>query len=176
VESIVTERFLSAFGRLPVVIQVAHATDDPAPRLADVEAALAKTAARMTDDDADVAALSERILALRALRDRARAEAEAAPVVHDVMTGETFAEAWQAAEDDLARRDLLASALEEVVILPGGGRGQRLDAERVVFHYREDRVSPDDLEAESSDEAKAWLRTRYPDHPAFRDVDGGAAG
>jgi len=149
VEAIVTARFLSTFGRFPVVVQVVAEGPNEAPALSEVEAAITETAARMTEDDADVAALAERIVSLKALRERARAEAEASPKVHDVYTGETFADAWERAEDDLARRDLLASALEEIVILPGGGRGRPLDPERVVFHFHPDRVSPEDLEGDS---------------------------
>jgi hypothetical protein len=102
----------------------------------------------MNDDDADLDALAKRLATLKDLRAEARADADASPGVRAVMTGETFAEAFAAAKDDLARRDLLASGLEEVVVLAGGRKGRAFDADRVVLHFR-DEVSADDLDGDS---------------------------
>ena len=161
VEALVVERFLGAVGRLPVVAIEEVEGSDPAPLLADVEAAIAETVSEMTDDDADVAALSERLASLKSLRSKARAEADAAPQVRQVVTGETFEEAWNRAETDAARRDLLVSGLEEVVIFPASGGGRYLDPARVLIRFREG-LNVDALDGESTSPAsKAFLSKRY---------------
>ena len=149
VERVVVDRFLGAVGRFPVVRFEEAEGASLAPRLAEIEAAIADTLAAMTDDDADLDALTSRLASLKDLRAEARAQADAAPGVRPVRTGETFAEAWAAAEDDRARRDLLASGLEEIVVTPGGGKGRAFDPDRLILHWREAGVDPDDVEANS---------------------------
>jgi site-specific DNA recombinase len=154
VESVVVDRFLSAFGRFPVIQIEAVEPVDPAPRLVEIEAAITDTTLAMQEDDADVPALLERLATLKGLRARARTEAHAAPEVREVVTGETFSEAWHATEDELARRELLACAIEEIVVLAGGGRGRALDPERVVIRYRDAGVSREDLDGSSPGPAR----------------------
>ena len=138
VERYVVEEFLAVAGSLPVVrIEEDTAAADDAPRLADIEAAISDTLARMADDDADVAALGERLTALKAARAQARAQADVAPAVHAYRTGETFRETWDAVANDLGRRDLLALALEAVFVAPAATRGGRgLDPARVSLRWR----------------------------------------
>lgn len=147
VEAFVVECFLSAVGRLPVVRLEAVDTDDPAPLVAEVEAAIRDTVSAMAEDDADVAALAERLASLKDVRSRARSEAEERPPSRHVWTGETFGQAWEAA-DEVARRDLIASAVEEVVVRTSDRRGPRFDPSRIVLHFREGGASVD-LDGES---------------------------
>lgn len=139
VEQLVVDDFLSTAGHLPVVML---AFDDSAPAssssLTELEAAIADTLQRMGDDDADVTALAERLSDLKAARSRARASADAAPSLLRHDTGLTFAQAWDLNADDLgARRDLLASAVERVVLRPAPTRGGRgVDPSRLSILYR----------------------------------------
>jgi hypothetical protein len=167
VEEVVVARFLAAVGRFPVVRFEEAEVADLAPRLAEVEAAIADTLAAMAEDDADLGALAKRLASLKDLRAEARADADASPGVRAVLTGETFAEAFAAAKDDHARRDLLASGLEEVVVLGGGGRGRRFDAERVLLRFREG-LSCDDLDGESAGPSRLDARLAGVGRPPRR--------
>lgn len=135
-EAYVVEQFLRVAGRLEVVRREV----DEAPgaeQLADVEAAIAETVAAMADDDADVAALSERLVALKAARTRARADAEASPDVRLVPTGRTFRDAWDATDDVGVRRDLLATAIDGVYVDPSQVRGgPKIDPTRIRIDWR----------------------------------------
>lgn len=131
---------LATLGRFAVVELVETGGRDPAPRLAEVEAAVADTLAAMGEDDADLAALGARLAGLKELRARARADADRAPAVEERRTGQTFAEAWAAlGEGDTAgRRELLLSAIEAVYVDAATARGGRgLDAGRVRIVWRE---------------------------------------
>lgn len=134
-EAFVAADFLARMGHFSVMEVEEVEGADPAPRLAEVQAAIADTLARMAEDDADVDALSERLATLKTARSRARAEEVAAPPVRTRETGETFAEAWERLEDVEARRGLLMSGLEAVRIAPGGGRGRAFDSSRVSLDW-----------------------------------------
>jgi site-specific DNA recombinase len=139
IESHVVTEFLSIAGPLPVVRVEEDAPAEDSLRLADIEAAISDTLARMADDDADVVALGDRLASLKAARSQARTQAEAAPSVRAYRTGETFAEAWAAAANDAARRDLLTSAVEAIYLAPAKVRGGRgLDPARVEVLWRGD--------------------------------------
>lgn len=131
VEEFVVERFLRAVGRLPV-IERQPLEEDEAPALVEVEAAIQDTVASMAEDDADVVALAERLAALKRVRAQVRDDARAEPDVVEVLTGETFAQAWESLEGaPAARRALLGRALAAVVVEPTERRGNTLDPERV---------------------------------------------
>lgn len=138
-EAYVAGELLATVGRFPVVELVEVGGADPAPALGDIEAAIADTLARMGDDDADVEALGARLVTLKAARGRARAEAEAAPVVEERRTGETFAAAWARLADDTAgQRALLLHAIEAVHVDPAAvASGRTLDPARVRIAWRE---------------------------------------
>lgn len=136
-EAHVAERFLDTFGRLPVVAWEPAATD-PSPELADIEAAIRDTAASMTVDDADVTTLASRLEGLKQLRAKARSTAPPAPAVKTRRTGQTFAKAWEAEPDILARRELLEAGLSAVYIDPATRRGGGgLDPSRVRIEWQE---------------------------------------
>lgn len=85
-EDYVTSEFLRRFGRFTVVEVEEIEAPDPAPKLADIEAAIAETVARMADDDADVEALADRLANLKAARSRAKGRGDrrpARPVLRD---------------------------------------------------------------------------------------------
>lgn len=138
VDEYVTERFLAAVGSFPVT-ETLETTERPdTAALAAVEEALRETSIDLAevDDDAEEAALLER---LRTLRGRAR-ELRAVPMtpsVRVVETGETFAEAWASAPTVEARRDLLTHALEEIVVRKGKRGRHGLDPARVIIRWRE---------------------------------------
>ena len=139
-EEHVVEEFLSTVGHFQVV-EVEEVEEDHAPALTEIEAAISDTLASLAQDDADVAALTERLGSLKAARARARAEAEEAPAVIARRTGETFAEAWARTDDVEERRQLLLSGLEAVSIAPGGGRGRAFDSSRADLLWRFDEVA-----------------------------------
>lgn len=117
IEDEVSRRFLTSFGKLPVV-EIRESVREVAG-LAAVEEALRDTTDRLRDPDADMAVLLERLTKLRAERDRLAA-LPLDTVEEAVETGETFAEAWERC-DVGARRRLLETAGIDVTI----ARGQR---------------------------------------------------
>jgi site-specific DNA recombinase len=137
----VERRFLSAFGRLPVVELRQVVRDDV--RIRDVEAAIADTTDELRRPDADLGALVERLTTLRAERERL-ADLPSAPTVESVETGETFSETW-AAGDYLARRALLLTSGVVVTLHPPRIRG-RWNADRVSIEFPPDERGSIDLD------------------------------
>lgn len=133
-EAIVAE-FLKVAGRMPVLQPVEVGGSDPAPRLAEVEAAIRDTLASMGEDGADVGALAERLGRLKALRSDARAEEAEAPEVVEVLTGETFAEAWAGTDSVAERNALLRKGLAAVYLEPTDRRGNSFDPSRLVYRW-----------------------------------------
>lgn len=116
--------FLSAYGHVEVLETVTEAAEPG--DLADVRKAIAETSEAMRGDG-DVMALAERMLALRAERERL----EALPQTREVRrrTGQTYADLWE--DSDIAgRRALMLSAEAYARILPAPRRG-KFDPERV---------------------------------------------
>ena len=130
VEAEVERRFLDALGIFPVVEQVVTTRD--VPGLAEVEQALRETADEMTRPDADVAALVERLNALRVRRESLEA-IPVAPETRLVETGQSFAERW-AVEDVAGRRALLRSAGVEVTLGPGQKGRWRPERVQMTVH------------------------------------------
>lgn len=127
------ETYLDAVGWMPEVRREERLAD--VSGLAEVEEAITATASAMTAPDADVAALVERLQALRERRE-ALASAPAEPQVVEVATGRTVAEAWEASTLD-ERRALLRSALDGRVVIRPGVRGRRgLDTARIAAPWR----------------------------------------
>lgn len=140
VEAAVVEQLLAVVGRFEVVLR-REEVRDVADRAA-VEEALAETAKAMTAPGADVAALVERLNALRARRDELDAM-PSAPEVVEVPTGRTYAEVWHDTDDDedtttTQRRELLRDALSgPIELLPAEVRGRRgFDPARLVIPWR----------------------------------------
>jgi DNA invertase Pin-like site-specific DNA recombinase len=161
-DSYVTAHFLAAWGRLPVLDVVEEAPTADAIELERVEEALRETSAALAvveDDDTETELLSR----LRTLRARARdlRNAPTEPQTRYVPTGHTFAGVWASAHENTdTRRELLRSALEEIVVRKGQRGRHGLDPERVriVPRYRPDTS---DMDGESSPANKAWLIERY---------------
>lgn len=106
VEAEVVQRFLTGVGFIPVTEFREVETGDNG--LTVVESAIRDLAAKMSEPDADVAALAEQIIDLKAEAARIRA----LPMetrVEATDTGRTFAELWEDA-DEASRRDLLTDA------------------------------------------------------------------
>lgn len=139
--SIVAERldeyvegvFLDKVGKFEVV--EARESVREVAELAATEAAIKATTAELADaDDEREAELMADLRRLKAKRRELLAAPEE-PEVELVSLGMTFAEAWEARDTD-GRRDLLASAIEHIVIRPGV-RGRRgIDPQRVDIHWR----------------------------------------
>lgn len=138
VEENVETRFLAAVGHMAVVEEETLAGEESAPRLADVDAAISETLASMSDDDADMDTLSDRLASLKELRKRARAETHAEPETRQVATGETFAEAWHSSDSEREHNAYLRHALAAVVIAPTDGRrgGRGIDPARVELVWK----------------------------------------
>ena len=128
----VEEHFLRTLGDREVMVRTveASATDTD---LADVEAAIRATTTAMTEDDADVLALAERLASLKARRALLR-EAPCEPMVRLVRSGETIRAAWERAELP-QRRELLAANLAVLSINKATGRGKpgAIATDRVVL-------------------------------------------
>lgn len=141
IEAHVERVLLDSFGRWPAV-RIEEVDTDPAPLLADIQAAISETLAAMDRDDADMDALRARLDVLKAARATARAE-ETGPSFIERHTGETVAEAWAAAGDNVeAKRVLLLSAIETIKIAPAA-RGERLSDARVDIVWRDGDIDPD---------------------------------
>lgn len=136
-EKYVVDEILATAGRLPVVRVDVEESDDPAPALIEIEAAISQTLTRLADvdDEDEEDRLSDRLRALKAARREARRLEVSAPAVTMRSTGETFAEALARAVDDVAaRREILRSALVSVTV-SAGSRGRTFDPSRVVLHF-----------------------------------------
>lgn len=88
-------------------------------------------AAFATAPSSNLADLAARMANLREAEERLLAEASASPIYAVVSTGSTYAEAWSAAPDVVARRALLSDAIANVVVTKGRG----LVADRVVVDW-----------------------------------------
>lgn len=125
-EQFVTAEFLAAVGSANEVETTEETTGaDVSAQLAEVDALIRETANRMTDDDADVTALSARLGTLKATR----ATLKATPVTTRTIsrpTGRTLAQAWAGAELDIdTQRRLLLGAVDHVAVSPAN-RGARV--------------------------------------------------
>ena len=128
-EAHVTERFLAEVGSMEVLERVEEVQDDTS--LAEVERAVTETASAMAADDADVEALSARLVSLKARR----AELRALPVTRTVRlvpTGQTFAEAWEAGSME-ERREMLTANVALLAIRKGKRGHKGLDPARVTL-------------------------------------------
>ncbi|GAA5136834.1 recombinase family protein [Alloalcanivorax gelatiniphagus] len=135
-EEYVVEEVLRERGQKRLVKSVPIPSDND-ETLVEIEAAIRQTTEAMAKEDADVAALVERLQALKSRRVDARAGVDR-PQNQYRVTGQTFGREWErvGAEDVEARRQLLIGQLEAVRITPGGGRGRAFDCGRAVLIWR----------------------------------------
>lgn len=139
-ERVVERRFLDIVGDWPVVELVSVTVDDG--RRADVEAAIAETAQKLTERGADVATLAARLAELHAVRESLPATTPTE--VRRVETGRTFAEEWHARDVD-GRRALLLSAGVRVMIHRASVPGRKIFEEaRVQVEIGADREDDGD--------------------------------
>lgn len=133
VEDHVAAQFLAVYGGYEVVEM--RETSRDTGELAEVEAAIASTAADMASPDADFGSLVERLTMLRARRE-ALAAVPVESVLEEVRTGETFAEAWEKRDLD-GRRALISYALDgPIVVRPALKRSKIIDWSRVEIPWR----------------------------------------
>ncbi|MEV6416370.1 recombinase family protein [Kribbella sp. NPDC051718] len=138
-EAWVTARFLEQFGPREVMRHVEELPDIAA--LAEVEAAISATAAKMTNDDADVSALASQLAALK----ERRAELKSRPavrVVKLVPTGRTFAQTWEAASEE-ERNAILADNVVILSVRKGKRGGGPIDMGRVTLVTQPERLPED---------------------------------
>lgn len=137
VEEHVAALALERLGNMPLMESVPVLTEGAVGvSFADVERALRDTTAAMLADDADVAALSERLAALKATRAGLRERGQR-PARLNVLrpTGETWAERWER-EDTDGRRRLLGEWVERVEVHSRPHRGGRFSPDRVAVLWR----------------------------------------
>ncbi len=121
VESTLAEQFLARLGSEPVFrIWVEHGLPERLPvceaEIASLTAEIARALAE--DRDEEIGALLDRRRSLTAEREELRSQPRETSFRYE-ETGQTYAEAWVAAEgDNIARRALLDRALESVTVLP----------------------------------------------------------
>lgn len=130
-EEYVTDRVRAVAGALPVE-RVEVDEVEEAPALAEIEAAISETLARLgeVEDEDEEDGLHDRLRSLKAARRTAR-EADDEPIERRIATDLTFAEALETLTETAERRDVLLSALAAVVVDVPGKRGKTFDPERV---------------------------------------------
>lgn len=133
-EALIEERLLAERGDEPIIEAVREAAADNSAALSDVEDAIRTAALAMAEDGADVGALSARVVALREERTRLR---QASPREESwSYSGRSVREAWAAAgDDDLERREVLASQVASVTMRRGRG-GRYLDKSRLTIEWQ----------------------------------------
>lgn len=129
----VVDLLISTRGSEHVLESIDQAPAEDRVRLADLEAAIDDTTARMRDDDADMVLLAERLTALKAQRQKARSGSETQRTFQ--VTGKRLETAWTAAGNDVvAQRALLTGKIARVLLAPAGGRtGRKFDKGRVTL-------------------------------------------
>ncbi|WP_345153340.1 recombinase family protein [Arthrobacter ginkgonis] len=133
----VAARVLAVAGEWPEMATETIASGGaPEATLAEIEALLREASVAMTEDDAQVPELLERIAGLKARR----ADLRARPVTVETVskpTGRTLAEAWDADEGTAWRRSVLLWAIDHVRVGPRTpGMGTRaFDEDRVAIYW-----------------------------------------
>ncbi|MDR6436058.1 DNA invertase Pin-like site-specific DNA recombinase [Paenarthrobacter nicotinovorans] len=162
-EKHLTSEFLNVAGKLDVY-EVRESTTRNVGDLAQVEQAIAATAADMAAPGADIAFLAARMAELHARR----TALEAVPVetlTETVATGETFAEAWEN-RDTAGRRKLISSALSRRVVVKPAVKGSRkLDATRLDIPWQ--WTEPDAIDPAHFDDWEAATENQ-PNHARER--------
>ena len=142
--------FLAEAGPVEILRRVEGENAEHGATLRQLAAEIAATAERMTTAaPGDIPALAERMARLRQTQDETARLAAEAPSVTYEPTGQTYADAWEAAETDAARRDLLADAIEAVSVSKMRGRHPVAERAAIRWHAWVPRglVDPDDLPA-----------------------------
>jgi DNA invertase Pin-like site-specific DNA recombinase len=121
-------------GDMPMMRREVSDSDSAAGALRDVEAAIGATTADMAEDDADITALAAQLAALKARRAELRAQPAERSVAY-VETGETWHEAFTAAETVESQRALLADVVLAVRVAPASRQSGRFDAGRVAVDF-----------------------------------------
>lgn len=140
-ERAVADLVLGAFGDEPEVEVIEEASpSETAHQLAEAEAALAESFARIQRPGIDRLALLSTIETLEATIEDLRKAPSADIAVSYAPTGRTVREAWYADEDDGARRSLILSLVDHVTLssLPDGTPRKGYHPERVGFAPRVD--------------------------------------
>jgi site-specific DNA recombinase len=135
VEAYVVDETLSLWGHKPVVLSETVDVPVDAQRLADIEAAIQETARALTEDEADVALLAERLAALKEARSTVRTGASRSAVFK--VSARPLATLWDATDDVEEHRQLLLGRVDEVRVGVGGGRGRGFDPARVSITWRQ---------------------------------------
>ncbi|QFQ29733.2 recombinase family protein [Janibacter melonis] len=133
-------RLLDERGDEPVIEVTREAPSIDEAALADVEAEIQGATDAMREDDADVAALAERLVALKKARTKIKSMPSNSPDDFPwTFSGQTVKEAWAAAGDNhLARRQVLVGQLDgDRFRIRRGKVGRYLDTSRVVIAWNE---------------------------------------
>lgn len=122
IEPHVVDVFLARVGRLDELERV-ETTASPVARLAEVRSAIADAAGRLSSRTADRVALLARLDQLQA-EEEALEALPAATRVEWRRTGRTISEAWEAAQSDRERRQLLTTWIDHIAVAPPAMRGR----------------------------------------------------
>lgn len=145
-EAFIESEVLDRYGDREVLRLIETAPTEPA-ELVEVRAAIDTTASAMTDDDADVAALAERLATLK----QRRRDLEAAPrqaTSRIERTGRTLAETYAEAETIEEQRETIASKVLAVTVSPGRAGRRPFAPERIAVEWSEDVPPVEGLEYE----------------------------
>lgn len=130
VEDIVTERYLTVVGALPMRVERVIVSD--VSELASVEADIRETVADLATS-ADAKSF-ERLQRLQARREEL-SSMEPTRRSEMVATGQTMAEYWHGALVD-DRREMLADVFDEITVLPGRRGYKTVDPDRIETVWR----------------------------------------
>jgi site-specific DNA recombinase len=123
-------RLLAERGTVPIT-EWSEIGEDTAD-LTEIEHAIISTTGAMAEDGADVASLVERLESLKEMR----AGVRSGPTIRTwSSTGQTVEHAWEAAVDDLTRREVMAGQIQRLAIVRGRV-GRSLDPARVVLDWQ----------------------------------------
>lgn len=129
-ERYVADEWLSVFGEMTITRTVTEVSDLPSAELAEVVTAIEATAAAMTRDDCDMAALGDQLQALKARR--IALVSAPSEVIQVVECGQPFRSDWDDAENNVEeRRRLLATCIDEVRVAPGRAGRRPINTDRV---------------------------------------------
>ncbi len=114
-------------------IETEETIGDAPNDLPDIEAAIRDITDKMQDDDADIKTLTETLAGLKAMRAEAR---QTEPTTRVRATGNTVQQEWKFAADDLERRSILISQIEDISVTRGRV-GRYLDPARIAITWKE---------------------------------------
>lgn len=132
-DSHMAQRLLDERGAVPLW-ETTNLTVDNSTDLATIEEAIGQITREMEQDVADMDALLERLGGLKELRAKARLDQPSQRIWR--ITGRSVREAWQKANSEEARREVLLGQVDQATVVRGKV-GRILDPLRVIITWKE---------------------------------------